>query len=111
MKPLHLFALLMLMAINKTNAQVSVLDSTFGTNGHVELGQSFAATTFQSNGKLVGIRNEGSQLLVYQYLPTGSPDPAFATGGVAVVQSLPSDARALSVAVGTDGKIVILNSL
>jgi uncharacterized delta-60 repeat protein len=111
MKPFYLFALLLVMAINMTNAQMSGLDSTFGTNGHVELGQNFTATSFQNDGKLVGIRNEGSQLLVYQYLPNGSPNPAFGNGGVAVVQSLPADARALSVAVGIDGKIVILNSM
>jgi uncharacterized delta-60 repeat protein len=111
MKSLLIFSLILLLAVNNTTAQTGVLDPTFGTNGHVELGQHFTATAFGADGKLVGIRSEGPLLLVYQYDSNGTPDVSFGSAGVVVFNSLPEGAKAIDVAVGNDGKVVVLSSL
>src|SRR4051794_19794813 len=111
MRKTLLLALLVFIHSMETKAQPGTLDPTFGTNGHVNLEKNFIATAFANDGKLLGIQNAGSQLLVYRFDANGLPDASFGSGGTVIFAALPTGSKAVSVAVGSDGKVVVLNSL
>jgi uncharacterized delta-60 repeat protein len=102
--------LLVLVLFNVCHAisQPGTLDPAFGTHGHVNLGTDFVATAFQTDGKLVGIRNVGGDVVVQRYNTDGAPDASFGHGGTVTTDLGSSSDQGVSVAVGSDNKIVVL---
>ena len=87
-------------AVGRFNTNGSV-DSTFGTNGFVQIGNAGGALllTLQSDGKIVVVG--GTQ--VARLTTTGQLDTSFGTGGLAVLLAqFPS-----AIALQADGKILI----
>lgn len=95
------------------------LDPSFGSGGKVFTTSSSAgeesvnAIATQGDGKIVvagqSTANGNPDMVVARYLPNGTPDPSFGTGGKAVLQlfddTLPDAANGLTVL--PDGKILI----
>jgi uncharacterized delta-60 repeat protein len=103
------------VALARCNADGS-LDPSFGTGGQVVtvpfslLGLSSPPTvstgglTLQSDGKIVVVAQDSfGEMFLFRYLPDGSLDPAFGTGGEVKVYNLGGS----SVAIQPDGKIVV----
>jgi uncharacterized delta-60 repeat protein len=92
-------------------------DVTFGTSGVVSVtagGGSLDATqalALQPDGKILvagyGTTGSGQDFALLRYLPDGSLDTGFGTGGVAWTDFAGSTDRAYDVAVQPDGKIVV----
>ncbi len=86
------------------------LDPSFGSGGVVTQTRGFVgAMAVQVDGKVVAAGDIAGDSLVARYLPNGSLDSSFGTGGFAET-SLPSTAKfvsAAAVAVQPDGKIVV----
>jgi len=91
------------------------LDPTFGTGGRVTTdfgGLDVAqAVTIQSDGRIVaaGYTSSGgmTRIALARYLPSGTLDPAFGTGGRVVTDLSGDNEIASAVAVQTDGGIVV----
>jgi uncharacterized delta-60 repeat protein len=92
------------------------LDTTFGTGGIVttDIGSSDVARSvvLQSDGKIVvaGYATDpggSDDFAVVRYNPDGSPDGSFGTGGIVTTGISGGDARANSVVLQSDGKIVV----
>lgn len=93
------------------------LDTSFGKGGRVvtpvdETAEDFAtAVVIQPDGKLVVVgRTLGTQLdyqAVVRYNPDGSLDTSFGTGGIAKTSIAGHRAWATSVAMQSDGKIIV----
>jgi uncharacterized delta-60 repeat protein len=111
MKRFILLAFLLPLVFAKTKAQPGRLDSSFGTNGHIDLQKNVQFADFQSNGKFVGIEYLDSQLHVYHFDTNGSPDPSFEEGVSVNFTSLPAGSSRAGLVVGNDGKIIVLNGL
>lgn len=109
MKTAILIALVSL-TILQVNAQPGTLDLSYGTNGRVALGVTFTAASFQPDGKLVGVLTQGGNVLVQRYNTNGSLDASFGSGGTITADLGAASDQAISVAVGTDGNIVVLAS-
>src|SRR4051794_5245121 len=107
MKRFILLALLLPLVFTKTKAQPGRLDSSFGTNGHIDLQKNVQFADFQSNGKFVGIEYLDSQLHLYHFDTNGSPDPSFGEGVRVNFTSLPAGSSRAGVVVGNDGKIIV----
>ena len=88
------------------------LDSSFGTGGMVTTnfgnnsGSLFYAAAVQSDGKIIAAGQNGSQIALARYTSNGSLDSSFGSGG-AVVTSVAGSNYPRSVAVQSDGKIVV----
>src|SRR5215213_5473672 len=96
------------------------LDRSFGVGGAVTTrigsGGSAAAIALQPDGRIVvagstigafsDVGMPESDFALARYLPEGSLDPSFGSGG-RLTTDLDSDARADAVAVGHDGRIVV----
>jgi uncharacterized delta-60 repeat protein len=91
------------------------LDPSFGSNGIVTLppgvAQGLAVT---SAGKPVVAETlsgpDASSFAVIRYLPNGSPDPSFGTGGTAVAHFGRAD-HAAAIAVDGGGRVVLAGSV
>lgn len=113
-KPL-LFSLLLLFAGNRLSAQAGVLDATFGNAGIVitttpTFNEAYSVAV-QPDGKIVAggyTGNYGSEdFALLRYLPNGTLDPLFGTGGkVSTTISAGTD-RGQAVLLQPDGKIIL----
>jgi uncharacterized delta-60 repeat protein len=89
------------------------LDPSFGTGGKVFTGlvnstPRFNSVAIQADGRIVAAGSTGStgaDFLVARYLPNGTLDPSFGTGGKATADFGAID-EAFSVAIQADGRIV-----
>lgn len=126
---LRSFALLAALALPLTAAQAqsSYLDPSFGTGGWATpsfTGVSEArAVALQPDGKLVAVGSSSAGLIIARFMPDGTLDPAFGSGGKVVGQVVPTSlsqctylstninsATANSVLIQADGKIVVCGS-
>ena len=90
------------------------LDPAFGSGGVVLTdvtsdGESAQAVAIQSDGRIVVAGGIGGEIGVLRYLDAGTLDPSFGTGGI-VRTPVGSAASAESVAIQTDGRIVVSGS-
>ncbi len=91
------------------------LDLAFGSNGFVTISfdadDRANAVAVQTNGKIlvVGKAANGSQynLVVVRYNTNGTLDNTFGIAGVATLEIDDFDSEAMSIAIQTDGKIVV----
>jgi uncharacterized delta-60 repeat protein len=106
----------LLLITNVALAQNGSLDATFGIGGKVitaiGLNNSEAnATAIQADGKIVvaGFSNNGTrnQFAITRYNNNGSIDTSFGTGGKAITSIGIHDDMANTVAIQTDGEIVV----
>ena len=95
-----------------TNGQ---LDNTFGTNGIVTTSAGAShdganSVTIQSNGKIVaaGYSYSGNGFTVVRYNTNGQLDNTFGTNGIVTTPFGTSHGRANSVAIQSDGKIIVI---
>ena len=90
-------------------AAAGELDPSFGTGGVVAsvlgTGASARAIVLQPDGRIVAAADVSGDFAVVRYLPDGSLDPSFGTGGVAAIDLGGFDA-ADAVALQPDGRIV-----
>lgn len=96
-----------------------IIDSSFGTNGYTLVNPGFtlnnlAAAALQADGKavLTGYVNSasgGDKFLVIRYRTNGQLDSSFGTNGIVMTKigAPTEDDQATSIAIQTDGKIVI----
>jgi uncharacterized delta-60 repeat protein len=110
MKILLLNAIVLFLTILETNAQPGRLDSTFGTNGRISLGNNFTATAFQQDAKLVTLLTVSGNIVISRFDVNGHLDPTFGNGGTKTVDLGAASDSGISVAAGIDGKIVVLGS-
>lgn len=86
------------------------LDPTFGFQGMIvgpdDSGGAYpgADMALQSDGRIVTAGNHGEQLILQRYEPNGFIDHSFGGGGTS---TLDIEGRSISVAVQSDGKIVL----
>ncbi len=92
------------------------LDPTFGRGGRQftdfgsKIDEAFGAA-IQSDGKIIAVGGGGTgfggDFVVARYLPDGSLDPSFGTGGAVQTDFNRSADAAFAVAIQSDGKIVV----
>jgi uncharacterized delta-60 repeat protein len=94
------------IAIARYNSDGS-LDPGFGAGGRVVTSMPGGAVGYgaalQPDGKLIVTGANGSRLVLARYNPDGSLDQTFGTGGLVS----PIEGEGYSVAVGSDGKILV----
>ena len=109
------FSLLITVGAHPVVAADGDLDTTFGTGGKVTtaIGSDDAASSvaLQSDGKIVAagysfIASSYDFALV-RYDADGTPDTSFGTGGEVTTEVGSGNDRAFSVAIDSDGKIVV----
>ncbi|MDB2644240.1 delta-60 repeat domain-containing protein [Luminiphilus sp.] len=109
------FSLLITVGAHRVVAADGDLDTTFGTGGKVttDIGSDDAASSvaLQSDGKIVAagysfIASSYDFALV-RYDADGTPDTSFGTGGQVTTEVGSGNDRAFSVAIDSDGKIVV----
>jgi uncharacterized delta-60 repeat protein len=112
--------LVMVLLINPIQSQPGSLDLTFGTDGtvmspiteHRELGYGMVV---QADGKIVlaGMQEiiSSSDFAVARYNADGSPDNAFGTNGVTLIDGGTDSDAAWCMALQDDGKIVLGGSV
>jgi uncharacterized delta-60 repeat protein len=88
------------------------LDPTFGTGGTVLTIVDGGTTTaskaaIQPDGKIVIVGTAPGGQLVVRYLPDGTLDNSFGTGGIVQTNEPGSSFKGISVALQPDGKIVV----
>ena len=88
------------------------LDATFGTGGTVLTIVDGGTTTaskaaIQPDGKIVVVGIAPGGQLVARYLPDGTLDNSFGTGGIVQTNASGSSFRGISIALQPDGKIVV----
>ncbi len=102
-------------ALARLNADGS-LDTSFGNNGvmttHTGTSQTYvSAIAVDESGKLLiaGQNYNGTDddFVLIHYLANGTLDPAFGIGGVSTIQISTESDQAYSVAIQSDGKILI----
>jgi len=81
--------------------------ASFGSNGLVGLDHDLIAHAVGLDGKIVLVGYSGVQLKVVRLLPDGSYDATFSGDGVALILNPLYAVRPRSVAIQTDGKIVV----
>ena len=98
-------------------------DATFGQGGAAfpPTGAEAAVdgVAVQADGRIVTIGwgwdgrvgGSGGPLMLVRYLPNGTPDPAFGSGGVAQVRPPNPDPMRASIAVQPDGRIIVAANL
>src|SRR4051812_24619875 len=108
-------SLLLLTTAFRASAQDGVLDSTFGVGGKVltafpVINASGSSTAIQPDGKIVVAGSDSpspfSTFAVARYETNGTLDTSFGSGGKVVTQIGGNDS-ATSVAIQTDGRIVV----
>ena len=86
------------------------LDSSFGTNGIVTTtsGSESAINSIvlDASENIIGVGYSDTNIFVARYLPSGSLDTTFGTNGI-TVQAIGSNALANSIALQTDGSLVV----
>lgn len=90
------------------------LDTTFAGTGYSKLPYT-VATQFNDlevlpDGSVLAGLQSGGNIRLYKYLPDGTPDPAFGTAGMQVVDIGTSDDKITDIKVLADGGIVISGS-
>jgi uncharacterized delta-60 repeat protein len=83
------------------------LDSSFGTNGLVDLEGEARSVAIQSDGKIVVAGTARPRIFLARINNDGSPDSAFGSDGTVTTTIGSSLDAADSVAIETDGKIVV----
>ncbi len=90
------------------------LDTTFDTDGIVSLSPNHYepyGLAIQSNGRIVvagtNSTNAGGDISAVRLLTSGALDPTFDTDGIAVTSVYAGDSEARSLAIQTDGKIIV----
>lgn len=92
------------------------IDTTFGTNGTVitpfspTRGSNVQSVAIQQDGKIVAAGSFDGDFAVVRYNPDGSLDPTFDSDGKVTTPIGTSTDDAYSVAIQTDGKIVVAGS-
>jgi uncharacterized delta-60 repeat protein len=102
------------MSTNQIHAAPIYFDASFGTNGIVTttLGDSFQinGSALQTDGKIIVVGNAiisgVSKMVIARYTTTGLLDTTFGSGGMVIV-AIGSFVSANSVAIQTDGKILV----
>jgi uncharacterized delta-60 repeat protein len=96
-------------------SQAGQLDTTFGMNGIVNTkfdfnhyGSSSRSTVVQSDGKIVVVGFIGFDFSLVRYNPDGTLDHGFGIDGVVLTQFSNITQNALSAAIQSDDKIIIL---
>ena len=96
-------------------SQAGQLDTTFGMNGIVNTkfdfnhyGSSSRSTVVQSDGKIVVVGFIGYDFSLVRYNPDGTLDHGFGIDGVVLTQFSNITQNALSAAIQSDDKIIIL---
>jgi uncharacterized delta-60 repeat protein len=108
-------AIMVYFSITRYNAD-GTIDAGFGTNGTITKTEAFyskaVGTLVQTDGKIIGIcsvnpLSDSSDVVVFRFLPDGTPDPSFGTNGkvTTAVTNLADEARA--GALQKDGKIIV----
>ena len=90
--------------------QAGRLDGTFGAGGKVaNLPFSFQANRVaaQADGKIVVVGTDGEDFVVIRLNADGSPDQGFGEGGRVTTDFLEGEDTARSVAIQSDGRIVV----
>ena len=89
------------------------LDTSFATNGILQSNMVANATVakilIQPDGKYVVVGSSGSSTFtqyVARFLPDGTPDASFGSGGVTLINIAANQTIGLSIALQADGKIV-----
>ena len=86
------------------------LDPSFGAGGKAVTppnnGIEANSMAVQADGKIVVAGTKASQFAVVRFTASGLPDPSFGSGGT-VITAISSSAQAVSLAVQSDGKIVV----
>ena len=93
-------------AVARVNVDGS-LDSSFGTNGLVDLEGEASSVAIQSDGKIVVAGSERPRIFLARINNDGSPDSAFGSDGTVTTTIGSRLDSADSVAIETDGKIVV----
>ena len=97
--------------VNRFNSD-GAPDNTYGQNGSVDLNSLATGTSFfQPDGKIIVLNYSNSNpngydILLTRYMPDGSLDPSFGTGGI-VTTDLGGNESGYKIAFQADGKIVI----
>jgi uncharacterized delta-60 repeat protein len=110
MKQVYFFFILFTLASSGVLAQYQMLDSTFNTDGIVTTdicpqSDYIGGIAIQSDQKIVAAGNANNQFTVARYMPDGSLDVSFGTGGF-VITPLGAFSSAGPVVIQPDGKIV-----
>jgi uncharacterized delta-60 repeat protein len=102
------------MSITPAFAQAGHLDPSFGTGGVVTNNApftSFAGAAVAPNGDIVVAGGVGGVATILRFLPNGTPDPSFGTGGVLSLPAPSSfflgESFPLALAVQSNGEILI----
>jgi uncharacterized delta-60 repeat protein len=92
------------------------IDSTYGTNGivitQVQDSSNLVDLVIQPDNKIVAVGsttmlpNQDNAIVIARYDTTGTPDPTFGMGGVAVTQINSQDQSLHAVLLQPDGKVV-----
>lgn len=106
----------LLTPVSLTAAATAVLDRTFGADGRVstEFGVSFEIRDFlvQPDGRILVLGRLGgpsASAVLVRYLPDGTLDPGFGTGGIS--RDILSSTFAGGLGLQSDGKIIVAGAL
>ncbi|MDD5569895.1 MAG: T9SS type A sorting domain-containing protein [Bacteroidales bacterium] len=115
MRKNHFLLLFTLILFNFINAQPGTLDYSFGTNGIVKTcigGCSYASTmALQTDCKIVVAGSSNDSFAVVRYNIDGSLDTTFGLNGIVETKIGNNRNDANSVAIQTDGKIVVSGTI
>jgi uncharacterized delta-60 repeat protein len=100
--------------VTRFNADGSI-DTSFGSNGSTIVSfanrEAFNAVAIQSDGKIVaGGSNDGAFILA-RFLPDGTLDPSFGSGGKETLIITPGEDGLADLAIQPDGKIVAVGEI
>ncbi|MCX6292519.1 MAG: T9SS type A sorting domain-containing protein [Bacteroidetes bacterium] len=117
MKQLFLFlSFLSMFSFHSIGQNAGDIDSTFGIYGFADSGQpstsQFGAIALQPDSNIVCVQRIGSgvyDIVLTRFLPDGSPDVSFGTGGVALTVTAINETPT-SVALMSNGKILVGSS-
>lgn len=109
--PFLTLALLVLTGFASPARAGALLDATFGVNGEAPAA-GLARYAVQADGKIVSVNKVGSTgsftLALRRYDVNGNPDQTFGANGLVSTHATTCDDYPNAVAVGADGKIVVL---
>lgn len=105
---------------NGTNADFALIrylangtpDPSFGTAGKVTtnittLSEQINALVLQADGKIIAVGSAQGDFVLVRYLPDGTPDPGFGTGGIVLTAIGSSTDEAMAVTIQPDGYILV----
>ncbi len=114
MKKITLFTLISFCCLAIGYAQPGELDPSFGTNGIMKTDYVTASIAIQNDGKIVvagGVDNgDNNDLVIARYNADGSLDNTFSNDGKLIADFGSTDDYATSIAIQSDGKIVVAGS-